>query len=124
MYPQEPQRVRYEYATSTEDAYFQRDRYNLAHDALQRLVLLAGSTLTALLAVRFVLALLAANTTNGIVLFVNNITAPFVAPFVGLLHYDHASLGAVSFQGYTLVAILAYSLLAAGLARLVSITRY
>ena len=37
---------------------------------------------------------------------------------------DHASLGAVSFQGYTLVAMAGYSLLTAGIAKLVSITRY
>jgi hypothetical protein len=124
MQPQSPQRIHYEYSTNAEDAYFQRERYNHTHDALQRSVLLIGSSITTLLALRFGLALLDANQTNAIVSFINSVTTPFVTPFFGLFNYDHASIGAISFQGYTLVAILAYSLITGGLAKLVSITRY
>jgi hypothetical protein len=124
MHPQYPERIHHEYSTSAEDAYFQRDRFNHAHDAAERIVLLVGSTITTLLGVRFALALLAANTTNGLVSFVNGVTTPFVMPFYGLFNYDHASVGNVSFQGYTLVAMLAVSLLTAGIARLVTVTRY
>jgi len=73
---------------------------------------------------RFAFALLDANATNGIVSFVNGFTEPFVTPFYGLFNYDHASIGAVSFQGYTLVAMLGYGILTAILARLVTVTRY
>lgn len=124
MYPQQEQRIHHEYSMSAEDAYFQRERYNHAHDAIARTILLAGSALTTLLALRFTFALLDASTTNAIVSFVNSLTTPFVMPFYGLFHFDHAAVGAVSFEGYTLVAILAYSLLTAGLARLTTITRY
>ncbi len=124
MQPQAPQRIHYEYSTNSEDAFFQRDRFNHVHDALQRTIVLVGSALSSLLALRFVFALLDANQTNSVVLFVNSITTPFVTPFYGLFNYDHASIGAISFQGYTLVALFAYSLLASGLAKLVSITRY
>jgi YggT family protein len=123
MYPQN-QRIHHEYSLHTEDAYFQRERFNHAHDSVERIVILLGSTLTTLLGLRFVFALLDANPGSGIVTFVDGFTGPFVAPFYGLFNYDHASLGSVSLQGYTLVAMLAYSLLAAGIARLVTITRY
>lgn len=123
MHP-DPQRIHYEYSTSPEDAYFQRERFNHAHDAVQRMIELAGSSLTTLLVVRFVFALLDANQANGIVAFINGLTQPFVMPFYGLFNYDHASLGSVSFQGYTLVAIFAYGLLTAALSRLATITRY
>lgn len=123
MYPNQ-QRIHHEYSMSPEDAYFQRERFNHTHDAATRAIELLGSALTTLLAARFVLALLDANQTNGIVAFVNDITQPFVAPFYGLFNYDHASIGAISFQGYTLVAIFAYGLLTAGLARLAAVTRY
>lgn len=126
MYPQYPQnqRIHHEYSMSPEDAYFQRERFNHVHDTAARFVALIGSSLTALLGLRFAFALLDANPANGIVSFVNTFTAPFVAPFQGLFNYDHASVGAVSFQGYTLVAIVGYGLLTAGITRLATITRY
>lgn len=120
----EPQRLRYEYNLHPDDAYFQRERFNHAHDAAQRIVLLVGSILTSLLGLRFVLALLGANAINSFASFVYHSTNPFVAPFYDLFNYDHAQIGASNFQGYTLVALFAYSLLTAGLAKLVTITRY
>jgi hypothetical protein len=123
MYPQN-QRIHQEYSLSPEDAYFQRERFNHVHDSAGRAVALIGSTLTTLLGLRFAFALLDANTTSGIVAFVNNITTPFVAPFYGLFNYDHARVGSVSFQGYTLVALFAYSIITAGIVRMTSITRY
>jgi hypothetical protein len=124
MQPRSSERIHYEYSTSAEDAYFRRERFNHVHDAVQRAVLLLGGGLTTLLTIRFFMALLDANTGNSLVSFVNNLSTPFVMPFYGLFHYDHASLGAISFQGYTLVAMVAYSLLIGGLAKLVAITRY
>ncbi|HUB93925.1 MAG TPA: hypothetical protein VMB52_05475 [Verrucomicrobiae bacterium] len=123
MYPDQ-QRTHYEYSLSPEDAYFQRERFNHVHDAVERTIALLGSAFTTLLGLRFAFALLDANQTNGIASFVNDITQPLVAPFYGLFSYDHASVGAVSFQGYTLVAMFAYGLLTAGLVRLTTITRY
>ena len=123
MYPQN-QRFHHEYSLSTEDAYFQRERFNHVHDSIGRAILAFGSGLTTLLGLRFALALLDANPANAIVAFVHGFTQPFVTPFYGLFTYDHASLGSVSLQGYTLVAMFAYSLLTAGLARLATVTRY
>ena len=126
MYPQN-QRIHHEYSLSPEDAYYQRERFNHAHDAAARTIALLGSALTTLLGLRFAFALLDANPANGIVSFTNADLRlkDFVTPFQGLFGYDHASVGAVSFQGYTLVAMLGYGLLyTAGLTRLVTITRY
>jgi ABC-type uncharacterized transport system permease subunit len=123
MYPSN-QHLHHEYRLSPEDAYFQRERFNHKHDAIERAILLVGSVVTSLLGMRFALALLGANPLNGLATFVNGVTAPFVAPFTGLFSYDHVAVGGVSFQGYTLVAMLVYSLLAGLAARLATITRY
>jgi hypothetical protein len=123
MYPSN-QHLHHEYSISPDDAYFQRERFNHKHDAVEHTVLLLGSVLTSLLAMRFVLALLGANPFNGLVTFVYDLTEPFVAPFMGLFSYDHAAVGNVSFQGYTLVAVFAYSLLTGLVARLATLTRY
>jgi uncharacterized protein YggT (Ycf19 family) len=120
----QPQRIHHEYSLNAEDAYFQRERFNHRFDAAERAVALLGSILTSLLALRFVLALLGANATNGLAAAIYNITEPFVMPFYGLFNYDHAAVGTFSFQGYTIVALFAYGLLTAGLVRLVTITRY
>lgn len=123
MYPQN-QRPNFEYSLSPQDAYYRRERYNNVQDTAARGVALFGSVLTTLLGARFAFALLDANQANGIVSFVNDFTDPFVAPFKGMLVYDHASVGAISFQGYTLLAIIGYGLLTAGVARLATVARY
>ena len=109
---------------SQSDPFTERERYAHRHDIIERIIWIAGSTLICLLAIRFTFALLAANPTNSFASFVNNFTAPFVAPFYNLFNYDHLTFGASSFEGYTLIAMALYGLLTAGLAKLVSITRY
>jgi hypothetical protein len=116
--------MHHEYSLSPQDAYFQRERFNHKHDAVERAITLVGSSIMALLGLRFVFALLAANSANGLASFIYTITEPLVMPFYGLFNYDHASVGSISFQGYTLVAICAYGLLTAGIAKAVTITRY
>lgn len=118
------QHLHHEYSLSLEDAYFQRERYNHKHDAIERTILLAGSIVTSLLGMRFALALLGANPLNGLATFINSVTEPFAAPFMGLFSYDHTAVGDVSFQGYTLVAMFVYSLLAGLAAKLATVTRY
>lgn len=63
-----------------------------------------------LLAIRFVLALIAARSTNGFVQFINAVSSPFYAPFKGIVPSQSAD------GGYTLVvpilvALLAYAIL-------------
>ncbi len=78
--------------------------------------------LYALLAIRLVLALIAARSTNGFVEFISAVTGPFYAPFRGIVPSPSVE------GGYTLVwpiviAIVVYALLHAainGLLRMVS----
>lgn len=106
------------------DDFTNRERHAHRHDMIERAIEISGGFLTTLLLFRFVLALLAANPTNGFASFIYGFTNPFTAPFYSLFSYDHPTLGVSTFEGYTLVAIAVYGLLAVGLAKLVTITRY
>jgi uncharacterized protein YggT (Ycf19 family) len=85
-----------------------------------RLIYLIGGVLVALLALRFLLALLGANPANGFANFIYNLSYPFAAPFFGLFSYS-VSLGRSSFELGTLVAIVIYGLITELLVRLVTI---
>jgi uncharacterized RDD family membrane protein YckC len=87
-----------------------------------RIIHYITSALLALLALRFVFALLGANPENGLASFIYGVTTPFVSPFFNLFGYNFAS-GASRFESYTLVAMAIYALVGYGLARLVRITR-
>lgn len=65
--------------------------------------------LYAVLAVRFVLALVGASQTAGFVQFINGITQPFYAPFAGIVASPSMNGGVMDFP--VLIAILAYALL-------------
>jgi uncharacterized protein YggT (Ycf19 family) len=106
------------------DGYTHREKHEHKHDVIERFVWAIGSFLIAALAFRFVFALLGANPANGFASFINSFTAPLVSPFYDLFSYDHPSLGVSVFEGYTLVTIAIYGLATAGIARLLSITRY
>lgn len=75
-----------------------------------RLVNLAGSLLLGLLALRFGLMLLGANTGNTIVNFIYDLSTPFVAPFFGMFGYT-PQYGASRFELETLVAMVVYGFL-------------
>lgn len=99
-------------ATVTDPYATRRDR---AYKIQQAISLVAG-VLEVLLAFRFALRLLAANPNNGFVAFVYGITAPLVAPFVGIF-------GTPAFEGnvlepHALVAIVVYALIAWALVKL------
>jgi hypothetical protein len=102
----------------------QREKHDHRHDIMERAAWAVGGFLITMLLFRFVFALLGANPTNGFASFVNSFTAPLVSPFYNLFSYDHPSLGVSVFEGYTLVTIAIYGLATAGIARLVSLTRY
>ena len=61
-----------------------------------------------LLALRLVFKLLGANTANALVQFLYNLTAPLVAPFVGIFPAPQG----VFFEWGTVIAMLAYTILA------------
>ena len=90
-------------------------RRGAAYKARQAIYLLFG-IIEGLIAVRFILRLLGANPDAGFAAFVYGVTAPFLAPFVGLFgtpQYDGSVL-----ELHSIVAIVVYALLAWVLAKL------
>lgn len=71
--------------------------------------------LTAFLLLRIVLSLMGANEANSFASFIYGITAPFVAPFRGLLQVGEFQRGVSRFEVETLVAVIVYLLLAWGI---------
>jgi YGGT family. len=87
----------------------------------QRVVYYIGGVIVALLALRFILQLLGANQESGFVEFVYGLSAVFVAPFYGI--FGEPTYGQSQFETSTLVAIVVYSLLTIGIAKLLTLGR-
>jgi uncharacterized protein YggT (Ycf19 family) len=88
-------------------------------DRAVRIVYLVFGIVEAVIAVRFILKLLAANPDAGFTSLIYTVTQPFVAPFQGVFP-DAAGRGAI-LEVSSLLAILVYALLAFGIATLVRI---
>ena len=89
-----------------------------------RAIWYVAGVIIVLLAFRFLLSLLGANTSNAFANFIYSVSHPFVAPFFSLFSYNNYHYGVSRFEVYTLVAMLVYSVVAWGLVRLVTINRY
>jgi uncharacterized protein YggT (Ycf19 family) len=87
-----------------------------------RIIWYITGLILALLALRFVLALLGANQANGFANFVYNVSHPFVAPFFTLFNYN-LQYGVSHFETFTLVAMAVYAGIAFALAKLFTINR-
>ena len=100
-------------------------QYTTEHNqnVAQRVIWYVAGALMALLAFRFLLSLLNANTANGLANFVYNVSYPFVAPFFSMFRYNNYAYGVSRFEVYTLVAIVFYALIAWGITKLVTINR-
>lgn len=85
-----------------------------------RIVSFIGGFIMTILALRFLLSLLGANRENTFADLIYSISQPFVAPFFGLFSYT-PQYGVARFEFETLIAILVYALLTAGIVRLVTI---
>lgn len=80
-----------------------------ALSVVSRIIWLVAGIITLLLAFRFILAILAANSANGFVNFIYTVSHPFAAPFFGMFHYnDVYATGGSHIEIYTLVAIAVY----------------
>lgn len=90
---------------------------------LSRLIALIAGIIILLLALRFLLSLLGANTANSFANFIYTVSHPFVAPFFGLFNYNQIKYGVSRFEVYTLVAIVVYAIIAWILTALVNLTR-
>ena len=104
---------------ATADRTFQPDvrrSYNLMR--ITQFIWLVAGVIETLFAVRIILKILVANPAAGFDQFITNITAPFLAPFAGLMTNASAANGSV-LEITTLVAMLVYALVAWGIVRLI-----
>lgn len=90
---------------------------------LEKLVAVAASVLLILLAFRFLLALLGANSGNWFAHFVYSVSYPFVAPFFGLFNYNY-TYGVSRVEMYTLVAMVVYAVAAWIITALIDLGRH
>jgi YggT family protein len=74
-------------------------------------IYLLGGLLEILLALRFVLRLFGANPQNEFARLINNLSAPFIAPFSTLFISPTSDGGANIFDVNIVIAIIAYALL-------------
>ncbi|MBX4197522.1 YggT family protein [Candidatus Saccharibacteria bacterium] len=96
---------------------------NYGINVISRVIWFVGGIILLLLAFRFALSLLGANTTNGFAQFIYNTSHPFVAPFFNLFSYNNIQYGVSRFEVYTLVAMAVYAAVAWVLSALANIGR-
>lgn len=96
---------------------------NYGLNIISRIIWFVAGVILLLLAFRFVLALLGANTTNSFAQFIYNTSHPFVAPFFNLFNYNSIQYGISRFEVYTLIAMAVYAAIAWVLAALANIGR-
>jgi YggT family protein len=106
----------YQTETITGDPYAGRRTQVLK---LQQAIFLLFGILEGLLGIRFVLGMLGANPAAGFAQFIYGITAPFIAPFVGL--FGQPRFEGIVFEWNALVAIVVYALLAGVLVKVVTL---
>ena len=88
---------------------------------VKRFVWFIAGVINTIIAIRFVLLLLGANQAAGFVDFIYGLSSIFVAPFVGIL--GEPVYGSFLFEWSSLLAIAVYSLIAWGIAKLLTLTR-
>ena len=87
----------------------------------QRIIYYVGGVIVALLIVRLLLQLLGANQESDFVSFIYGLSGVFVAPFFGI--FGDPTFGQSHFEASTLVAIVVYTLVIVGVAKLITVTR-
>ena len=88
---------------------------------MQRVVWFIVGVINTLIALRFVLLLLGANQGAGFTDFTYTMSAPLVAPFVGI--FGEPAYGRSVFEISSLLAILVYTLIGLGIAKLITLAR-
>ena len=97
-----------------------RGQYRMT--VIERIIYLVGGILITLLAVRFLLSLLGANSANSFANFIYTASHPFAAPFFSLFSYQE-HLGVGRFELGTLVAIAVYAIVMVILAKISTLAR-
>lgn len=107
---------------TTHEVYEPGRRRSHGQIVVARIIWWIAGVLLAILALRFIFALLGANQANAFAHFIYSVSYPFVEPFFSLFGYT-IHYGVSTFETFTLVAMVIYALIAFALARLVTITR-
>jgi hypothetical protein len=89
-----------------------------------RVIWFVALVIGVLLAFRFILALFGANSSNGFANFIYSASHPLVAPFFSLFSYHEHIDGLSRFEGFTLVALAVYLVIAWLLTKLVNLGKY
>lgn len=87
----------------------------------QRVVWFIIGLINVIIALRFVLLLLGANRGAGFTDFIYSISAPFVAPFVGI--FGEPVYGQSVFEVSSILAIVIYTLIGWGIVKLLTLSR-
>lgn len=87
---------------------------------LSKIIWTIAMIIVVILAIRFVFILLGANTANGFVNFIYNISYPFARPFFGIFSY-HIHYGVSRVEIASLIGIVIYLLVAYLIGRLLNI---
>ncbi|MGH7217985.1 MAG: YggT family protein [Candidatus Microsaccharimonas sp.] len=98
-----------------------RTQYTPGVVLLQRIVWYIAGLISVIIALRFIFLLLGASREAGFTDFIYSISAPFVAPFVGI--FGEPTYGVSVFEISSVLAIIVYLLIAWGIAKLVTIGR-
>jgi len=101
----------------------EKDTQNYTISKVVQVIQYIAGLLIALLAIRFVLALLGANLANQFANFIYTVTDPMVAPFRGLLQVSQFQAGVSRFEIETLLTIAIYALVTWGITRLILLAR-
>ena len=87
----------------------------------QRVVWFIVGFINAIIALRFVFLLLGANRDAGFTDFIYSLSAPFVAPFVGI--FGEPVYGESVFEVSSILAIVIYTLIGWGITKLITLAR-
>ena len=88
----------------------------------QRVVWYITGIIIALLVLRLILLMLAANDTTAFVNFIYTLSGLFAAPFFGIFNYQ-PTYGQFKFEISTIVAIVVYALVGWGITKLATLSR-
>jgi hypothetical protein len=106
----------------TQEVFEPKRQSMRSQTVISRVIWYVAGVLLVILGLRFILALLGANPSNGFANFIYSVSHPFVSPFFTLFGYS-IHYGVSQFEVFTLVAMVIYALIAYGLSKLVTITR-
>lgn len=87
----------------------------------KRIVYYIGGVIIALIALRFLFLVLGANRGSGFVDFIYDLSAIFVAPFVGI--FGEPTFGVSYVETSSIVAIVVYALVIIGIGKLFTLNR-